>query len=274
MLSRCRVTLSTVQRSVYNASREVPRHRGRYVVLTRRPSLVFRPPPPVKFGPFSNSLSRFLFSFSSMSKNNQLPGRTCWCDVCGASTWQKSVYNDTSDLSFHGQYILATRPALFHFPFVSSSVTITSSSFGFLLICCVHRSLNLHSQVQSLPLFFISLFHTGMVQSTRCYPILGCFYYRRSDRTVACQRFQLPPRYGRPDETIDAGNFPSVIQQTNDLLLGKEHYSSRVSRLSSWSSLKVDTLETCLSTLERFPAIWLICYKISTNCFKPDPSFY
>ncbi len=41
--------MANAQRSVYNASCELPRYRGKYVVLTRRPSLVFKPPPPVKF---------------------------------------------------------------------------------------------------------------------------------------------------------------------------------------------------------------------------------
>lgn len=52
-----------------------------------------------------------------------------------------------------------------------------------------------------------------MVQSSRRYFSLGSPHFRFDDRALIIQRFQLPSRYGRFDETIHAGNFSSFIQQ-------------------------------------------------------------
>ncbi len=56
-------------------------------------------------------------------------------------------------------------------------------------------------------------FSIGVVQSSRSYFSLGSIHFRCDDRALIIQRFQLPSRYGRFDETIHAGNFSSVIQQ-------------------------------------------------------------
>lgn len=41
--------------------------------------------------------------------------------------WQKSTYNDTTDRSFHGQYIMATRPKLFKSRYVSITLLLEPS---------------------------------------------------------------------------------------------------------------------------------------------------
>ena len=118
------------QQSVYNASHEVSRYR--YIVLTRRPSLVFKPPPPVNFDSLIFEIFFFLvFSFYVFDITLYLAALTDTAIPQLSNRFQRkkeSVYNDSSLRSFHGQYVLVARPSLSLFPFVSRRDTLSKTN--------------------------------------------------------------------------------------------------------------------------------------------------